>query len=126
MKLRDLLAYAKNRDFGIFDSVYIQMGENDLPGLTVGETMAQMLGIEEELRRQGVRRIIFGQVFLRRDRNANKRIAKFNKMMKKAYPDMFWDHGDLVSKDSISDDHLHLREDLYGDFQSSIHQALLA
>ena len=125
MTLPDFLAYIKKRDMSSFHLVFLQLGENDLDQLAVGQITTHMLMITEKLEKQRVRLVKFGQIFPRHNRRLNKKIHKLNTILAKKHKEIFWSHGDVATKEAISDyDHLHLKEARYDDFQASIRLAL--
>ena len=125
MTIQELYDYLKKRNMSRFQLVVLQIGENDIETLTVGQIITNMILLYEYLKRQGVDSVRFGEIFPRHHRKLNKKIHKLNTILARKHPHMFWSHGGLASKDAISQkDHIHIRDDLQYLFQDSIARAL--
>ena len=125
MNLQQLYAHLKNRKMSRFQIVFLQIGENDIETLSVGQIITYMILIYEYLKRQGVDRVRFGEMFPRHHRKLNKKIHKLNTVLSQKHAHMFWSHGDLACKEAISQkDDIHIRDELQDIFQDSIAMAL--
>ena len=106
----ELLHLLRNRNLAKFDVCFVQIGENDMMYLTNHQLMYRLLRIINEFHRQGVRRVAFGSMFLRHDRQYNKRAKRLNKILRKLQRRYLWDHGpQLINNEVISTrDGVHL------------------
>lgn len=127
MNLVDLIQLINDpdRNLGVFECVFIQIGENDVENMSISAMRAAMLTIRDLLREKGVLKILFGQVFPRHDKVVNKKINWHNKMLTKILGDLTWNHGSLASRESISTkDNIHLRDEKNEEFEESISLAI--
>ena len=60
---------------------FVKIGVNDMMHNNNHQLMYPRMGIIDEFRRQGVRRVVFGCMFLRHDRQYNKRAKRLNKIL---------------------------------------------
>lgn len=72
MNIQQLYDYLKNRNMSRFKLVFLQIGENDIETLSVGQIITNMILIYEYLKRQGVDSVRFGEIFPRHHRKINK------------------------------------------------------
>ena len=73
-----------------YDICFVQIGENDVKtakndslGLNTHKLMPALINIVEEFQRQGVRRVVFGSLFLKHHSVYNKRCNWLNKLLRK-------------------------------------------
>lgn len=128
----------RHSDLSKFDVCFVQIGENDVRNddgdsrrkhepLNNHELMYALLEIVNEFHRQGVPRVMCGNLFQRHSWSYNKHCKRFNKMVPKIHPQLLWDHGPRLINNDVIDPydgtHLHWEEEPV--FSSSIRDALL-
>ena len=88
--------------------------------------MYVLVDIVREFQQQGVRRIMYGTMFQRLDRQYNKRAKRLNKILRKLQKHYLWEHGPgLINNDVIDPkDGVHLRKSAERLFAISIADAL--
>ena len=74
-RLRHLLCPDRGND--------VKTAKDDLLGLNIHELMHALINIVEGFHRQGVRRVVFGPLFLRHHSVYNKRFNRLNKLLRK-------------------------------------------
>ena len=121
-----LLQLLRQRSLSRFDVCYVQIGENDMMNFSNHQLMYRLMGIINEFQRQGVRRVVFGCMFLRHDRQYNKRAKRLNKILRKIHRRYLWEHGPhLINNDVITTkDGVHLCRPAEPAFANSIADAL--
>lgn len=121
-----LLQLLRGRNLSKFDVCFVQIGENDMMDLSNHQLMYRLVSIIDEFRRQGVRRVAFGCMFQRLDRQYNKRAKRLNKILRKLQRRHLWDHGpELINNEVITTrDGVHLWRSVEPLFASSIADAL--
>ena len=127
MNLIELLQFINDpdRNFGVFDCVYIQIGENDVANMSISQMRAAMLTVRNQLLEKGVQKILFGQVFPRHDTVLNKKINWHNKMLTQIFGGLTWNYGSLASRHNINEnDHIHLKDEKNEEFENSIALAI--
>ena len=129
----------RQSDLSKFDVCFIQIGENNIKNddaekkkkktkepLNNHELMYALIEIVSEFYRQGVPRVICGNLFQRHSSSYNKHCKRFNKMVPKIHPDLLWDHGPSLINNEVIDpwDGTHLYRHQEPAFAASIRDAL--
>ena len=78
-----LLQLLRDRNLANFDVCFVQIGEKDMLDITNHQLMHRLVRIIDEFRRHGVRRVVFGSMFLRHDRLYNRRAKRLSKILGK-------------------------------------------
>ncbi|KAL4226268.1 hypothetical protein ACF0H5_014252 [Mactra antiquata] len=126
LRTSTLLQLLRRCNLSKFDAIFIQIGENDMLDMNNHQLMYALVAVYEEARRQGVRHVCFGSMFLRHNRNHNKRAKRLNKILWNIHPSKVWFHDSgLISTASIDPrDRCHLKRNEEKNFADSIARCL--
>lgn len=127
LKLPALLNIISSNDFSMYRAVFIQAGENDVMERSMAQNKQLLLQIYDELKRQGVGDIAFGELFPRHDRQFNRRVTLLNKVLMKIHPEKVWRHGaELTTTYAIRcSDGTHLTPEMEPYLSDSIENAVM-